>query len=461
MLRNRDECCDENRYENRFERGFECLRESLQGSFRAWVRVCIQVCLHAERECCVRALVNHVRVDNRDCTCRWPTPVLPWTRQMQVKTARFSTHTPRAVAMNAGKLNQVELWQLDECDSRIKAWEAREIQLEVRVGPKRESLSKLVARLKYDCIDDDAEDERDEEVLCDCLFPQFYANPGVSPLRRRTERGARRDSCAVASFRTARRREVQTSSRVVCDICERSVSSFHGCSLSDSGQSQDKREQFIRAGCWTLTGIERWECHECSKLGHLRTDCSVCRERKQAQKRERVEATAVVQRVMVETSEYDDSMLIGSRFGYVSESTTRGTTPPLSPISGSSIELRGCKMALWKERRFSTLVVSSRLVPVISVLSLERNETSVAFTCSGDYDPSRQPKPLLQSSRVSLLTDQMRSGTYRVQANWRVTVEGKSSVNKLAGVFPSQITTMQEGLHKMRLVYRITLPRTI
>ena len=388
---------------------------------------------------------------------------------MQVKTARFSTHThtPRAVAMNAGKLNQVELWQLDECDSRIKAWEAREIQLEVRVGPKRESLSKFVALLKYDCIDDDAEDERDEEVLCDCLFPQFYANPRVSPLRRRTERGARRDSCAIASFRTARRREVQTSSRVVCDICERSVSSFHGCSLSDSGQSQDKREQIIRAGCWTLTGIERWECHECSKLGHLRTDCSVYKKRiaekgnNPKRERERVEATAVVQRVMVETSEYDDGMLIGSRFGYVSESTTRGTTPPLSPISGSSIELRGCKMALWKERRFSTLVVSSRLVPVISVLSLERNGTSVAFTCSGDYDSSRQPRPLLQSSRVSLLTDQMRSGMYRVQANWRVTDEGKSSVNKLAGVFPSQITTIQEGLHKMPLVYRSTLPRTI
>ena len=54
-------------------------------------------------------------------------------------------HTPRGVAMNAAKLNQVELWQLDECDSRIKAWEAREIQLEVRVGAERECLSKLVA----------------------------------------------------------------------------------------------------------------------------------------------------------------------------------------------------------------------------------------------------------------------------------------------------------------------------
>ena len=71
----------------------------------------------------------------------------------------------------------------------------------------------------------------------------------------------------------------------------------------------------------------------------------------------------------------------------------------------------------------------------MSVLSLARNGTSVAFTCSGDSDPSRQPKPLLQSSGVSLLTDQTRSGTYRMQADWRVTVEVNSSVNKLAG-FP-------------------------
>ena len=44
-----------------------CLRESLQGSVRVWIRVCIQVCLLAERERCVRALVNHLLVDNRDC----------------------------------------------------------------------------------------------------------------------------------------------------------------------------------------------------------------------------------------------------------------------------------------------------------------------------------------------------------------------------------------------------------
>ena len=163
--------------------------------------MCIQVCQHEERECCVRALVNQLRVDNRD--------------RMQVQMAHTSValdktnasadsavfHTPRAVAMNGAKGKQFELWQFDECDLRIKAWEAREIQLEVRVGAKRECLSKLVARLKHDRIDDNAEDERDEEVLRDCLFPQYYANPGVSPLRRRTKRGARRDSCAIVSSR--------------------------------------------------------------------------------------------------------------------------------------------------------------------------------------------------------------------------------------------------------------------
>ena len=43
------------------------------------------------------------------------------------------------------------------------------------------------------------------------------------------------------------------------------------------------------------------------------------------------------------------------------------------------------------------------------------------------------------------MNDQTRSGTHWVQANWQVTVEGKSSVNKLAGVFRSQITRVQEG----------------
>ena len=161
-----------------------------------------------------------------------------------------------------------------------------------------------------------------------------------------------------------------------------------------------------------MTGIERWEFPECNKPGQWPTDCSVYKKRiaEKGNKTERVETTAVVQGVTAETSEYDDGMLLGSRFGFVSELTTRGTTPPLSPNSGSSIEQRGYKKVHWTERGFKKLIESSRLFLVISVLSLKMNGTSVAFTCSGDYDPSGQPKPLLQSSGVSLLNDQTRSG---------------------------------------------------
>ena len=49
------------------------------------------------------------------------------------------------------------------------------------------------------------------------------------------------------------------------------------------------------------------------------------------------------------------------RFGREAELTTRSTTPPLSPITGSSIEQRGCKKVHWKERRLNTLAHSSRL----------------------------------------------------------------------------------------------------
>ena len=143
------------------------------------------------------------------------------------------------------------------------------------------------ARLKHNHIDDDAEDERNEGVLRDCFFPQYYTNPEVSPLRRRTEREVRRDNCdkvhivftegddihvlcVIVSFETARRRVVQNSSRVPCDSCERSLSSFQGCLFSDLGQSQFKREQFMCTGCLMMIGIERWESHECNKPGQLR-----------------------------------------------------------------------------------------------------------------------------------------------------------------------------------------------
>ena len=195
-----------------------------------------------------------------------------------------------------------------------------------------------------------------------------------------------------------------------------------------------------------------------------------CREKTSLKERERVETTAVVQEVMVETWEYDDEDHVfvfghevsadvqrhekhsrkggasrsACRFGCVSVLTTRGTPPPLSPIAGSSSGQRGYKKVHWNERGLNTLVESSRLVLVMSVLSLEMHGTSVTFICSDDYDPSRQPRPLRQSSGVSLLTDQTRSGTCWVRANWRVIVEGNSSVNKLAGVFLLQ-STVQEG----------------
>ena len=88
-------------------------------------------------------------------------------------------------------------------------------------------------------------------------------------------------TCCVPLFHSRQLDDevVQTSSRVRCDSCERSVSSFQGCLFSDSGQSQFKREQFIRTGCLIMTGIERWESHECNKPGHLRTDCSVYKKR--------------------------------------------------------------------------------------------------------------------------------------------------------------------------------------
>ena len=141
---------------------------------------------------------------------------------------------------------------------------------------------------------------------------------------------------------------------------------------------------------------------------------------------------------MVETLVYADGILIESRFGFVSDSDTRGTTLPLSPISGSSIEQRGYKKVHWTERELKSLVESSQFVLVRSVSSLEQNGISVAFTCSDDYDPSRQPR------EFSCWLNKMRSGTCWVQANWRVTVEGESSVNKLTEVFSSQNTTVQE-----------------
>ena len=80
---------------------------------------------------------------------------------------------------------------------------------------------------------------------------------------------------------------------------------------------------------WIL-GDDCWESHECNKPGLQCVQETHCRGNKP--KGKRVETTAAVQEVMVETLEYDNGMLIESRFGFVSELTT---IPPLSPISRS------------------------------------------------------------------------------------------------------------------------------
>ena len=201
-----DECCEENHNENPFGCGFEfkCFFES---RFRVWLRVCITVCLHAERECCFMALEDQLRVDKCDCERMRVqiahTSVAPNQANTSADSASSTTPLTQTTQLRCGKprtvftvaaKKQVELWQLEKCDLRTKAWEAREIQLEA-LGAKRECLPKLGARLKHDRTDDDAEDERNEGVLRDCVCPQDYANPGVSPLMRPTEREVRRDSC--------------------------------------------------------------------------------------------------------------------------------------------------------------------------------------------------------------------------------------------------------------------------
>ena len=76
-----------------------------------------------------------------------------------------------------------------------------------------------------------------------------------------------------------------------------------------------------------INGIECWESHECNKPGQLREDCTVCKkriaERGNKPKRKRVETTAVVQEVIVETLVYDDGILIQSRFGFMCLSRQR------------------------------------------------------------------------------------------------------------------------------------------
>ena len=80
-----------------------------------------------------------------------------------------------------------------KCGLRIKAWEAREIQLQALVA-KRECQSEWAAQVELDRSDDDAKDERDKEIMCACFFPQWKASFGSSPWRIRTKRDVRQDS---------------------------------------------------------------------------------------------------------------------------------------------------------------------------------------------------------------------------------------------------------------------------
>ena len=124
----------------------------------------LRVHLHAERERCVIAL-GQLSADNT--ADAW-------------KTA-----------------NTCEGRRQDEtvkCDVRNRSWEARDIQLEA-LGAVRECLPKLAVRLKHASFDDDAEDERDGEVVLDaCVDSHRTASPGASTLRRRTVRDVLQDS---------------------------------------------------------------------------------------------------------------------------------------------------------------------------------------------------------------------------------------------------------------------------
>ena len=109
-------------------------------------------------------------------------------------TTQLKCGNPRTCATGAAKIKQSYLWRLEICDVRINYCEARAIQHEA-LGAARECLPKFVARLKHARPDDDAEDERDEEIVLDaCFFPHRTASSGASPLRRRTERDVRKDS---------------------------------------------------------------------------------------------------------------------------------------------------------------------------------------------------------------------------------------------------------------------------
>ena len=130
--------------------------------------------LHAERERRIIALGDQLSADNRVCK-RMRVQIAHTNVTLDEANARADTASSttqltrgklRTFAKVAAKMKQSYLWRLKKSDVRLKSWEARNIQLEAP-GAARECLPKLVVRLKHASIDDDAEDERDGEVVLD------------------------------------------------------------------------------------------------------------------------------------------------------------------------------------------------------------------------------------------------------------------------------------------------------
>ena len=133
-------------------------------------------------------------------------------------------------------------------------------------------------------IVDDAEDDRDEEVVLDaCVFPHRIVSPEASLLRRRIERDVREGSCdkrnvvfaesdaihvlyAIFSFKTVRLRVVRAGLRDVCDCCERLESAVKGLLISDSGQSRFKHPAEMNCSCLMTASTGVWKYNECDKV---------------------------------------------------------------------------------------------------------------------------------------------------------------------------------------------------
>ena len=140
--------------------------------------------LHAERERCVIALGGQLSADNRVCE-RMRVQIAHTSVTLDEANARADIASSttqltrgklRTLAKVAAKMEQSYLWRLKKCDVRNRSWEARDIQLEAP-GAVRECLPKFVVRLKHASFDDDAEDERDGEVVLDACPLASHRKP--------------------------------------------------------------------------------------------------------------------------------------------------------------------------------------------------------------------------------------------------------------------------------------------